>query len=176
FHPKVILARQQRVGTPDRYVLAVGSRNLTSSEDWDFGVGFVGYASHAKPARTQRLPRLSGFTRALCVLTGEPEFAEKFGDLDAVAWELPEGIEHIEFRSHEGEPREFSSTALARLDRVGRGLLLSPFLSADLLKLVATRFALADEIRLIGGLVDLDRIGNGGARKQLKQFGGAIDP
>jgi hypothetical protein len=176
FHPKVTLARQQGVGFSDRYVLAVGSRNLTSSEDWDFGVGLVGYATTAKPARTQRLPHLSGFTRALCVLTGEPDLSERFGDLDAVAWELPEGIDHIEFRSHEGEPREFSSTVLARLDRVGRVLLLSPFLSAELVTLVAKRFARADEVRLVGGLVDLARIGNGGARKQLKQFGGGIDP
>ncbi len=31
FHPKVLIARQQSRGRPDRYILGVGSRNLTAS-------------------------------------------------------------------------------------------------------------------------------------------------
>src|SRR5262249_33840164 len=49
FHPKVILARQRGGGPADRYVLSVGSRNLTSSSAWDFGVGLVGEARASVP-------------------------------------------------------------------------------------------------------------------------------
>lgn len=176
FHPKVVLARQQSDGGGDRYVLSVGSRNLTSSSAWDFGVGITGERRSSLPAGYRRLPDLRRFVLALGRLIDDPELPQNLGDLDSVAWRLPPAADRMEFRFHDGRPRAFADTALAALPARGRVLLISPYLSATMIRNVATHFAGADDVRLVSGASYLDKIARTGARRFFKSEGGPLDP
>lgn len=176
FHPKVILARQQGKGQPDRYVLSVGSRNLTSSSAWDVGVGLVGFVRSSLPAGHRRLAGLKPFVQAVGDLIKDPSLRQPFGELDGVAWELPAGIERADFRFHDGTPRGFAGTALGQLPGRGQVLLISPFLSPSMIQNVARHFADADEIRVVAGRIGWDKCCRSGARKCLKSEGGPLDP
>ncbi len=176
FHPKVILARQESPGARDRFVVAVGSRNLTSTMAWDLGLGLVGYERSNPPAGTRRLDSLSDFVRALARLIAEPEMLGRFGHLAEVCWELPEGVDKLEFCFHAGGPRGFPECELAALPTTGQALLLSPFLTPRMVTMLARHLANANEVRLVSGRSHLDKIAASGARRTFTSHGGGITP
>jgi hypothetical protein len=176
FHPKVILARQQAAGQNDRFVLSVGSRNLTSSGSWDLGVGLVGKLAPTVPAGHRRLSGLREFITALGGLVSDSTITSRFGNLDEVAWELPPDVDQIAFGSHHGEPRDYAATALGKLRGRERVLLISPFLSADMVKRAGEQFAASDSLRLVAGRMDLDRVARSSARGCFGSCGGGVYP
>jgi hypothetical protein len=176
FHPKVVLARQESLGARDRFVLAVGSRNLTSTAAWDLGLGLVGYERASPPTGTRRLDSLSDFVGAVVRLIAEPELAGRFGRLAEVCWELPEGVDKLEFRFRAGEPGGFAECELASLPANGRALLLSPFLTPRMVTILARHLAKADEVRLVSGRGHLDKVAASAARRAFTNCGGRFTP
>jgi hypothetical protein len=156
FHPKVVVARQECSGSPDRYVLSVGSRNLTASGAWDLGLGLVGYARTNPPSGTRRLEGLARFINRLGALIGEPGLGHNLGRVDDVCWELPNQVDRIAFHFHPGTPRGIHQTELVSLPSRGRALLISPFLNVDMVKKLATHLSDADDIRLVSSKMHLD--------------------
>ena len=174
FHPKVIVARQECKGQPDRFVLYVGSRNLTSSTAWDLGVGLVGRAIGSSPSGHRKLQHLHPFVRAVLHLVKDLDIEKRLGRLGEVAWELPQGVSSFDFAFHAGRKRAFYECALSKLPKRGEGLLLSPFLSSDIINEICTHLRDVDDLRLVSGKMYLDRIAPTGARRHFESEGGRL--
>lgn len=174
FHPKVIVARQECKGQPDRFALYVGSRNLTSSTAWDLGVGLVGRARASLPAGHRKLQTLHPFVRAVLHLVNDVPFEKCLGKLGEVAWELPEGVSSFDFAFHAGRSRTFDECALSKLPKRGEALLLSPFLSSGIVNEICVHFRDADSLRLVSGRTYLDKIAETSTRKHFESEGGNL--
>lgn len=174
FHPKVIVARQECKGEPDRFALYVGSRNLTSSTAWDLGVGLVGSARASLPAGHRKLESLHPFVRAVLQLVNDLPFEKRLGRLGEVVWELPEGVSSIDFAFHAGRRRTFDECALRQLPKRGEALLISPFLSSGIVNEVCEHFRDANGLRLVSGKTYLDKIAETSARKHFESEGGRL--
>ncbi|WP_441286877.1 phospholipase D family protein [Sorangium sp. KYC3313] len=174
FHPKVWVVRQRPAGeeTGDvRYVLVVGSRNLTRDASWDLGVALEGYVG--KAAGLDGHDELVDFVRFVCEAGGTRSFAERFRDLGSVSWALPPGVSEARFGFHGRRRMDWSETALLSLpEDARRVLVLSPFLDADSVKQVAARWGDAPERRLVSGTEALDQI----ARRQQHAALDKLDP
>ena len=167
FHPKVLIARQSKPGNPDRYILAMGSRNLTTSTAWDFGIGMVGYSSRKRQSKTSQLKGIAGFLKELGALIEDPELGRRFHGIDDVHWQLPEGIDQAKFYFRAGSPCAIHDAQLISLPKRGRVLLISPFLDVSMVQHAAAHFRGADSIHLVSGKTDLDKIANSRARRLL---------
>lgn len=165
FHPKVIVARQRANDGQERYVLTVGSRNLTGSQAWDMGLGLVGTIRSTLPTAHCRLPTLPSFVSGVCALVDDKAFAARLGSLQDVAWELPAGIDRASFAFHPATRRTFEETELAKLPSSGRVLLVSPFLTKSLLSTALEHFEKAPELHLLSSQSDLDQVFAGSLRK-----------
>lgn len=174
FHPKVWLVRWKPELDNDqtgRWVLFVGSRNLTSSQDWDLGVALEG-AENAKDGKGDKLPRVAEFVSWLLGLAGETEFGAKVWDLlPTVRWTGP--MKDLAFDFHGDGDIAWKKTALSQLAKDGarRVLLLSPFVDATALaeaerSLTVSRAWEKTARRFVLGRVDLER---------LKRQGSAAD-
>jgi hypothetical protein len=160
FHPKVWVVRQRPAGeeTGDvRYVLVVGSRNLTRDASWDLGVALEGYVDEA--AGLDGHGELVDFVRFACEAGGIRSFAERFRDLGSVSWARPPGVTEARFGFHGRRRMDWPETALLSLpEDARRVLVVSPFLDADSVKQVAARWGDAPERRLVSGTEHLNRI------------------
>ncbi len=165
FHPKVWLVRQRSI-EPDehgrhaiRYVLTVGSRNLTLDTSWDFGVGLVGTVGENA---ISSLPRLTEFVKFVGEQAGLESIENGFEDLEYVNWTLPKDVDEIRFDFHGDEVRRFEDTILGELAASNgeyHGVLwISPFLDARAVDAVAKLWAHAQDKRLVAGRTDLDKV------------------
>jgi hypothetical protein len=175
FHPKVAIARQVCPGREDRYVLYVGSRNLTMATDWDLGVGLVGVALDRPVAARRRIAGLDGFLGALRKLVGDETLGSGLSNLDEVAWDLPEGVDQIEFVFHGGLRRSFEQTRLCSLPRGERVLLVSPFLTSGAVASAAKYFQGAESLRLVAGRAELDDVARSRHRSLLSCLDGPVE-
>jgi len=177
FHPKVWLVRQRRARRPGeepqeddlRYVLIVGSRNLTRDLSWDLGVGLQGFVRGPHEAN---LPRVGDFLRFACRIADLGSFAERFADVDHVAWEHPQHVRAMRFGFH-GEERvnTWDETVLPELLERARGVLwISPFLDAKAVEAAAKLSQQAEDRRLVAGRVDLDCVAQTSSRKHLESL------
>lgn len=174
FHPKVWLTRQRRARRPDepaqeddiRYVLVVGSRNLTRDLSWDLGVGLQGFVRGPGEAN---LPGVEDFARFACSLADLVPFAARFADVSHVEWEHPQHVRAMRFGFH-GHTRagSWDGTVLPELlDRASRALWISPFLDARGVEAAATLSASARERRLVAGRADLECVAQTSAYSHL---------
>lgn len=172
FHPKVWVVRQRAAGGEAggvRYVLVVGSRNLTRDASWDLGVALEGYVGEA--AGLDGYDELVDFVRFACEAGGTRSFAERFRDLGSVSWDLPPGVSEARFGFHGRKRMDWSETALLSLpEDARRVLVLSPFLDAESVKQVAARWGDAPERRLVSGTEYLDRIAGRQQHAALKKL------
>ncbi|WP_437878391.1 phospholipase D family protein [Sorangium sp. So ce513] len=172
FHPKVWVVRQRAAGEEAggvRYVLVVGSRNLTRDASWDLGVALEGYVGEA--AGLDGHDELVDFVRFACEAGGTRSFAERFRDLGSVSWDLPPGVSETRFGFHGRTRMDWSQTALLSLpENPRRVLVLSPFLDADSVKQVAARWGDAPERRLVSGTEVLDRIADTQQKAALEKL------
>jgi len=174
FHPKLLLARYSKALSADRYVLAIGSRNLTMSTDWDFGIGLVGYASGKGSFGTSKLKGVASFLDDLAELIEEPGLPRPFKGVDDVYWQLPEGVGQARFHFHAGKPRGIHDTELSSLPSRGKALLISPFLDVNMVQHAAVHFKSADSITLVSAKADLDKIAYSKAGRLLGDLDGSI--
>ena len=161
FHPKVWVVRQRRRGAGDedsevRYVLVVGSRNLTRDVSWDLGVGIEG---RVRGRRGVSLPGAGDFVRFACGLGGVEWLAERLADVDDVVWTLPRGVRRLRFGFHGAEAKGWRETALGTLAAPARKVLwISPFLGVSAVREVAALWHETPERRLVAGEAELDRV------------------
>ncbi len=170
FHPKVWVVKQRDEDGASRWILLVGSRNLTASRSWDLGIALEGTSGTPKAASC-RLDGLPAFVGQVCKLIGEPAFAERFADLEDVRWLLPPGVTDLEFWFQPGGgPSVAADDARAfHLGKTERALILSPFLDPEMVKRCATHWA-GKEVRLVAGLPDLEKVWWQGARTALRSL------
>jgi hypothetical protein len=148
FHPKVWIVRQDPMPALQddgpRYVLLVGSRNLTRDSSWDLGIALEG----ALATRTN-MDGVRAFAEHVCGLGGEAGFgAEHARSLDRVEWgELPKGVKTLRFAWHGGDRKALSTEGGHPLGLpVGQKLLvLSPFLEAYPIAQLASKWRLVDQ-------------------------------
>jgi hypothetical protein len=171
FHPKVAIARQVSPGREDRYVLYVGSRNLTMATDWDLGVGLVGYALDRPVAARRKIAGLEGFVPALRKLVADETLGNGLSNLDDVAWELPDGVDQVDFVFHGGARRSFEQTRLCGLPRGEKVLLVSPFLTSGAVAAAVKHFEGAESLRLVAGRTELDNV----ARSRQRALPSCLD-
>ena len=164
FHPKVWLVRQDPVdasredAAPARFVLVVGSRNLTQDTSWDLGMAIEGTA-----AKRTNVRGIKDFVEYVCGLGGDASFSSKaFEDVDTVEWTLPKGIGSLRFAWHAGDgKRRTGPEGHPGGLPVGRRLLvLTPFLDSRPVKQLAARWSNVslEEKRLVGGLDHLQAV------------------
>lgn len=162
FHPKVWVVRQDP--TPDRaeevprFLLLVGSRNLTRDTSWDLGIALEG-----TPGKRTNIDGVRAFVEHVTKLGHEEGFrSTDVRELDGVEWgDFPQGINSVRFAWHGGD-KKFRSTADGHPLGlpVGKKLLvLTPFLSADPISRLAKmwRYVDLDNKLLLAGLEDLRR-------------------
>ncbi len=131
FHPKTWLVRWKHEhddNVPARWALLVGSRNLTSSQDWDLGVVLEG----EEGGKGTSLPRVSEYVSWLLGEADDEAFGGKVWDkLAAVNWRGPKL--DIDFGFHGEREIAWKNTALTKLatDGAKRVLLISPFLDLE---------------------------------------------
>lgn len=133
FHPKTWLVRwkHERDEAPARWALLVGSRNLTSAQDWDLGVALEG----EEGGKGVELPEVARYVGWLLSEAGDRSFGAKaWPALAQVRWRGPKL--DIEFGFHGAGAIAWEDTALTRLARDGakRVLILSPFLDLEALR------------------------------------------
>lgn len=170
FHPKVWLVCQHRDASGDqpatwRYVLIVGSRNLTRARDYDLGVALEGWDD----GHGTQLAGLEAFVQHVCARGGIADFAREFDGLDDVRWQPPNGVTEMTFGFHGASKQAWDETALARMSQAaGTSVLsLTPFLDAEATSQLARRFAGWPERCLVAGVADLDHVSRGRARADL---------
>jgi hypothetical protein len=167
FHPKVWVVRQKDTEGRERWVLLVGSRNLTTSRSWDLGVAFEGTSAPAG-GRGRLLPGLTDFVEHVADLIGEPDFAESFAGLGDVRWLMPEGVDDATFWFQRGrQADQLEENELLRFHRAERALLVSPFLDPTTVRLLSERLAGAQPM-LVGGRQHLVQISRSRARSALE--------
>lgn len=173
FHPKVWLVCQKSLEAdeggwhPIRYVLTVGSRNLTVDTSWDFGVGLVGTVV-AEPSST--LPRVSDFVQFIGALAGIEEFTNGAQYLEYVDWQRPKDVDEFRFDFHGDVERKFDDTVLGELaatDPTKKVLWISPFLDARAVDATARLWANTREKRLVAGKTDLDKVSHKATLQEL---------
>lgn len=168
FHPKVWIVRQREVGTGGsdvRYVLLIGSRNLTGDVSWDLGVALEGVVCPDQ-ATNLKGQTLADFVRFACQNAGIESFGDRFHDVGNVVWNLPEG--EAEFGFQRNVPTDWAHSALAHLPTdVDSVLLVSPFLDVTTVKQSVKLWGHVKDRRLVAGLADLDKVAHGGGRDAL---------
>jgi hypothetical protein len=171
FHPKVWVVRQDPArdedGAQPRFLLLVGSRNLTRDTSWDLGIALEG-----APGKSTNIDGVRAFVERVCELGGEAGFgAEDARALDSVEWgDLPRGIKAVSFAWHGGDGK-FRSTEEGHplsLPVGQRLLVLTPFLDAQPVRQLAARWQhVSAENKLL--LSGLDRL-RGVAQKAPAQL------
>lgn len=163
FHPKVWVVRQDP--TPDRtddeprFLLLVGSRNLTCDTSWDLGIALEGTTG-----KSTNIDGIRAFVEHVATLGQEPGFREaELRELDDVEWgDLPQGIKSVRFAWHAGDRKSRSTEDGHPLGLpVGQKLLvLTPFLSAHPISQLAKKWKHVDldSKLLLAGLEDLQRV------------------
>lgn len=161
FHPKTWLVRwkpEHDDKAPGRWALLVGSRNLTSAQDWDLGVALEG----EEGGKGVPLPEVAKYAAWLLGEARDRSFgARAWPALATVNWRGPKL--DIEFGFHGAGDIAWKDTALTRLAQGGakRVLLLSPFLDLSALDAAERALAVArpwDDTprRLVAGRPDLE--------------------
>ncbi|KYF48536.1 hypothetical protein BE04_37750 [Sorangium cellulosum] len=148
FHPKVWIVRQDPMPTLQdegpRFVLIVGSRNLTRDSSWDLGIALEGVL-----ATRTNIDGVRAFAEHVCGLGGETGFgAEHARALDRVEWgELPRGVKTLRFAWHGGDRKALSTEDGHPLGLpVGQKLLvLTPFLDAYPVVQLASKWRHVDQ-------------------------------
>jgi hypothetical protein len=158
FHPKVWVVRQEHEDTREvRYLLSVSSRNLSTHAAWDFGITLTGGLKAHRQVRTRSLERVAAFTTWVGTLINDPGVSERFPDLDAVQWELPENVLEAEFGFlGAGDEATSEHPSLFALPKRGRVLLVSPFVTKTMILASARHWRSAEEAWLVAGARDLD--------------------
>lgn len=157
FHPKVWLVRQQGEAPEDvRYVLTVGSRNLTQHASWDLGLTLVGTLTPERGRRARPFDRLGKFASWVGQLIDDEEVEGRLPEVDRVQWYLPEGVSDARFDFLGGDGSPTARSLLFTLPRKGRVLLLSPFVSSKVVRDAAQHWATATEARLVSSVRELD--------------------
>ena len=132
WHPKVALVCQQADGLPARWVLWVGSRNLTRDVSWDLGLAIVGTEDGAASASLPGLPSVAAALAGHAELEGWPEevLLER---LSGVSWDL--GAQDVRLRQvvlhGEDGPRTLPATTRGATHL----LAVSPFVKTTGLRL-----------------------------------------
>lgn len=158
FHPKVWVLRFEREGgAPTRYRLLCLTRNLTPDRCWDASLVLDGTLAERKVAFAVNHP-LADFVQFLPQLALRPvseriasQVARMANELRRVDFDLPEEFESIKFWPL-GIPRY---TKWPFGGRVDRSLVVSPFLSADVLARLSPG---SPEHVLVSREEELDRI------------------
>lgn len=136
FHPKIWALRFQQVGgEAHSYRLLILSRNLTLDDSWDVAVRLDSRGMADAP-RTANEP-LASLIRDLPSGTlhhldseREQRVRRLAADLARVDWELPHGVEGVEFhRGGRGIPKSLKTH--------GRVLIISPFITDDITGVVS---------------------------------------
>ena len=100
FHPKVWCVQQRparnREGS-DRWLLVVGSRNLTLHESWDLGVAMDG-----SPSTKGNVPGVQGFLEHVCDLAGIAR-PRALTQVDTIEWSPPPSVDGVRFAWHAGD-------------------------------------------------------------------------
>jgi hypothetical protein len=143
FHPKVWVLRFERrvtASTEVEYRFLCLSRNLTFDRSWDTALTLRGALADRERGITRSRP-LADFIRKLPIFSiralseaSQQRISRVAAELERVNWDCPEGFDDFEFsplgwKGHDGFP-------LA--DGMRRVLIISPFLSDNLLSLVAS--------------------------------------
>jgi len=175
FHPKVWMVHHRSDAAPfqDRYVLIVGSRNLTQDTSWDIGITLTGTLRPDKGRKTTRLPRLAAFVGHVCGLIDAGALSKKLSGLEHVHWELPEGMESLQFEFHPGQKSRAGGLRRSVLLNLPEGvgaLFIAPFLDASTVRQLANRWA-DGECRLVAGEQDLKRLALTGSGMHLERLG-----
>jgi len=168
FHPKVWLVRQVGQTGEDRFVLVVSSRNVTTSTDWDFGIAIEGTAG----GRGVALPRVGAFAEYAATLAGDAGLLKLLGDLDAVRWVLPRGVQELifDFQVASDGPRHLHAVWDTFPSRPGELLLLSPFIDGRMVAEAARRWRTVEKRRLVAGTENLTGVALGSHREELREL------
>jgi hypothetical protein len=163
FHPKVWVVRQDpapdRTDDVPRFLLLVGSRNLTRDTSWDLGIALEG-----APGKSTNVDGVRAFIEHVTTLGGEEGFrARDVRALDGVEWgDLPRGIKALHFAWHGGDRRPRSTEDGHPLGLpVGQKLLvLTPFLSEHPIAQLAKKWQHVDldNKLLLAGLEELRQV------------------
>lgn len=171
FHPKIILAHQAAENGRKRVILSISSRNVTPQTDWDIGIGLV--ADDSSIAGTRQLTGLADFIERVCDEADLTGFfvALKGQGLDAVRFRLPPGVEDVAFGSTTPDvARRFADTALAAIPRGQRVLLMSPFLSTEMVRNTVHHLGGDNvDLRLVSAREALDKVARGPSRSLLRE-------
>ena len=164
FHPKVWVVRQDP--TPDRaeeevprFLLLVGSRNLTRDTSWDLGIALEG-----TPGKSTNIDGIRAFVEHVATLGREAGFrAAELRELDGVEWGgLHQEVKSVRFAWHGGDRKPLSTEDGHPLGLpVGQKLLvITPFLSAHPISQLAKMWTHVDldSKLLLAGLEDLRHI------------------
>ncbi|MBX3404525.1 MAG: phospholipase D family protein [Phycisphaeraceae bacterium] len=155
FHPKVWAVRFVGPGGAVQYRMLCLSRNLTFDRSWDTVLRLDGELVDRQNGFGENRP-LSEFIAALPGLATRRESlssntsedtARVADELRRVKWELPEFVEEVRFC-----PLGLTPRRSLPFDRIDRLLVVSPFLSADLLDRLAS---LCSEGYLVGRAEEL---------------------
>ncbi|WP_437537382.1 hypothetical protein WME79_18195 [Sorangium sp. So ce726] len=177
FHPKVWLVRQLRARRPGaaqqedeiRYVLVVGSRNLTRDLSWDLGAALQG---SVRGRREANLHGVGDFVRFACRLADLSHIADRFADVDQVEWEYPDKVRAMRFGFHGEEGvSAWDGTILPELLERARGVLwISPFLDAKGVEAAAKLSENAEDRRLVAGTADLNCVAQTSSSTYLERL------
>ncbi len=155
FHPKIWLLRYSEGSKPPQYRLLCASRNLTFDRAWDTLVVLDGSPGEGVQPRNQPLVRFIESLPGLTVRELPGETAEAIKSLarevSRAVFVAPDGVDELRFWPL-GLPGLPSWPFPQRSDR---GLVMSPFLGAELL----ARLCASGEQTLVSRLEALDTIG-----------------
>jgi len=94
FHPKVWIARYEKVGNATVYRLMVTSRNLTFDQSWDMAFATMGVVGKEVVEENQPL---IDFVEQLYSHTKKRVDRKFLSDLAKVKFKLPDGVQEIKF-------------------------------------------------------------------------------
>lgn len=125
WHPKTALVRYLREDGSSSWRVWVGSRNLTRSTAWEFGLVLV-----SSTAEGQKIAGIGALAEALAIRAGLDTFKkDRVGrELDRLQWKTPRGIQVEDFGFWQpGQMREFPDPP----PQLKRLVVVSPFLDGS---------------------------------------------
>jgi hypothetical protein len=134
WHPKIALIAYDCPGSGVRWKLWIGSRNLTRSRDLDAGVLLDGSSKRANGR--VRLPGVGAMGSSLARDAKRSDHQALAAELERLWWEAPAGFSIREL--HNGLDEDAHLPAGPPVGLVDSVTIISPFLSADFIKVAGT--------------------------------------